>query len=274
MFSRTLTALALIGATPLAAQDSTVFNGQDAVADNVEAIEEQVQDDFDRGREARDFGPNQGRLGWSGSLAATANATSGNTDTAAMGIGARLGYFDGTNGHDFRLSYRYAEDEGDATANTLAASYDYSRFFTPDFFAFGKLSTKYDEFGPFERDSFVGAGIGYRFVNTADVVWSVQAGPGFRVAEESNGNRIEEAAGLLESKLFWSLSDDVFLSNDTAVLFSEADTAVSNDLGLNVSLNRALALRTSLRSEYHSDPLPGAEEWDHALGVSLVYSFN
>lgn len=274
MFSRTLTALALIGATPLAAQDSTVFNGQDAVADNVEAIEEQVQDDFDRGREARDFGPNQGRLGWSGSLAATANATSGNTDTAAMGIGARLGYFDGTNGHDFRLSYRYAEDEGDATANTLAASYDYSRFFTPDFFAFGKLSTKYDEFGPFERDSFVGAGIGYRFVNTADVVWSVQAGPGFRVAEESNGNRIEEAAGLLESKLFWSLSDDVFLSNDTAVLFSEADTAVSNDLGLNVSLSRALALRTSLRSEYHSDPLPGAEEWDHALGVSLVYSFN
>ncbi len=35
-----------------------------------------------------------------------------------------------------------------------------------------------------------------------------------------------------------------------------------------------LALRTSLLTEYRTDPLPGFKDTDNTLGVSVVYTFN
>jgi putative salt-induced outer membrane protein len=36
----------------------------------------------------------------------------------------------------------------------------------------------------------------------------------------------------------------------------------------------ALALRTSVLTEYHTDPEPGFKSTDNTFGVSVVYSFN
>lgn len=269
-----LAACGVIAATvsPVVAQQTQVFDGQDAAADQVEAVEDAVSDDFKKARDVRKFGNRPYQLGWYGSVSATAGATSGNTDTANLGLGAKFGQFDGTNAHDWRLSYKYAETNGKASANSAALGYDYNRFFNQNFYGFGKLSTKYDEFGAFTRDSFAGVGVGYRLVNTGSTSWAVQAGPGYRITEDANGTGNEEWAGSLDSKLYHALNENVFLTNDTSVLFSDADTAVSNELGVNVAVGRSLALRTSLRTEWHSDPLPGRKDTDNALRLSLVYT--
>lgn len=268
-----LSVAAVLLATGASAQ-STTFTNQGAVQDGVDAIQDQVQTDFDKGRDARDFGPEGKRLGWYGSLAASGNATSGNTDTANLGIGANFGHFNGTNGHDVSLTYNYGEDDSIASSNSLAAAYEYTRYFNNDFYGFGLLSGKYDEFGSFEQDIFAGVGLGYRVVNTPSTSWSLRAGPGYRVAKLSDGSDFEEAAFTVGSKLFYEISDTAFVNMDTDVLTSESDTSIVNDLGLNVSINGPLALRTSLRTEYHTDPLPGDKSTDSILGVSLVYTFN
>nr|WP_319249658.1 DUF481 domain-containing protein [uncultured Celeribacter sp.] len=274
--SSSLAALMLVMASvPAYAQSTTVFNNVDAVDDSVDALEEKIQDEFDDARDSRQFGNGSGRLGWYGSVSMTANATSGNSDTADIGIGSRFGYGDGVNGHDFALSYQYSEDADESTANTLSAAYDYTRMFNPNFYGYGKIRTKYDEFSSYETDSFIGLGVGYRVVNTPDMTWSLQAGPGWRyaeVADDTLADNIDEVAGSFASKFYYDLGNGMFLTNDTDVITSETDTAITNELGFNVSLNGPLAMRTSLRTEYHSDPLDGYDKTDNTLGVSLVYS--
>ncbi len=261
-----------LGAGGAWAQSTAVFNAEDRAADAVEDIEDDVRDDFTR--EIDRFG-NVGRpLGWSGSIALRATATSGNTDTADLGIGTRVGYFDGVNGHMVTLSYDYSEDNSVASANSLLFGYDYTREIGRNTFFYGQIQLAYDEFSSYETDAFFGVGLGYRIINTAQTQWSVQAGPGYRILEDQSGARFEEAAASLGSAYSTRLSDTALFSWDTDVLWSDLDTLVTNEFAITVSLSRQLALRTSLLSEYRSDPLPGFDDTDHTLGISVVYNFN
>lgn len=264
-----------------AASAQTIF--ADPTEERIEDLEEDIEEDFER--ETEGFG-NEGReLGFTGSVSARATATSGNTDSTDIGIGSQLGFFDGVNGHELALSYVYGEDDtGDTTEDSLFATYDYTREFGANVFGFAKIQAQYDgeaEDGAFEDDAFVGFGVGYRIFNTPTTQWSVQAGPGYRVANLSDPGGVvdtvtdfEEAALSLSSDYYNRISPTVFVTNDTDVLASESDTSVINDLGVNVSMTDQLALRTSLLTEYHTEPAAGAEDTDNTFGLSLVYSFN
>jgi len=269
VFVAAATAALIAGA---ASAQTSAFDRQDSVTDAVTAIEDDIEEDFDR--EARVFG-NQGRaIGMTGSVSLRATATNGNTETADVGVGARIGYFDGINGNDITLAYTFSEAAGDVTKNSLLAGYDYTREISSNAYIFGKALYAYDEFGTYERDAFVGAGLGYRILNTEVQQWSVQAGPGYRMATAANGDTVEEVAVSASSDYYYKFTDTLFLTNDSDVLWSETDTYVTNELGVNVAMTDQLALRTSLLTEYRTDPLPGFKNTDNTLGVSVVYTFN
>ena len=261
---------ALIAGT--AGAQTTAFDMQDSASDAVDDLDDDIEDDFDR--ELDRFG-NEGReLGFSGSVSARATATDGNTNNTDIGLGARVGFFDGVNGNDVTLSYTHGNTEGVTTQNRVLFGYDYTREFASNFYAFGKAVYAYDEFGTYEEDAFVGAGIGYRIFNTNEQQWSVQAGPGYRAARAANGDEVNEVAASVSSDYSYRFSDTLLLTNDTDILTSETDTYVTNELGVNVSMTDALALRTSILTEYRTDPQPGFVNTDNTLGVSVVYSFN
>ncbi|QQA44871.1 DUF481 domain-containing protein [Pelagovum pacificum] len=265
-------ALAIVAGGAMA-QD-TVFTGANAVEDRNEALNEQIEDDFER--DVEPFG-NEGRpLGFTGSMSLRAATSNGNTDKTDIGIGANYGFYDGTNGFETQLSYSYGESEGTRTEESLLYDLEYTRDFSPRFYGYAKLQGSIDEFSSFETDTFAGFGAGYRVIDTATTQWSVAAGPGYRFAELSDvaSTDFEEAAFSVSSNYMNQISDVVAITNDTDVITSESDTVVYNDLGLNVAMTNTLALRTSLQTEYHSDPLPGLEDTDNTYGVSLVYSFD
>lgn len=290
---------------------SGVGLGQSAVEDRNEDLADDIEEDFERDIDR--FG-NEGRaLGFDGSVALRATAATGNDEAANVGIGANFGYFDGVNGYELSLAYAFTESE-DRFGNTVTDQdnllYDlqYTRDFNPSLYGFVKLQGSHsgdeDEGETFfdadgnpiaedlnaerENDVFLGFGAGYRFVNTPDVQWSVQAGPGYRFADFSNiddaivggdlvegeGEDIEEAAFSISSAYFQRINETVFLTNDTDIITSDSDTVLYNDLGVSVAMSNALALRTSIQTEYHTDRLPGEEATDHIVGVSLVYNFN
>ena len=60
----------------------------------------------------------------------------------------------------------------------------------------------------------------------------------------------------------------------TDIIGSDSDTVVYNGLGVNVAMTDTLALRTSLVTEYRTDPAAGRVDTDNNFGVSLVYNFN
>jgi putative salt-induced outer membrane protein len=277
MKSITLNTLAAMlvasAALPAVAQTTTVFDNESATSDAVDDLQDGIQDDFDKVREAREFG-GAGRAtnGWTGSVSASASAVSGNTDSASLNVGARFGYSDGINGHDVNLSYTGSEADGETDSNSLSAAYEYSRTLGTNTYGYGQLSTDWDEFGAYKQDTFVGLGFGYRVINTSKTAWNVQAGPGWRFLEDSSDVTTDEVALAVGSSYYHELRGGLTLVNDTDILYSETDTAVTNEIGFNIALTGPLALRTSLITEYHTDPADDEKSIDNTLGLSLVYT--
>ena len=84
---------------------------------------------------------------------------------------------------------------------------------------------------------------------------------------------VSEGAFGISSDYAQKLTDTVFLTNDTDIIWSESDTNVINDLAVSVSMTETLALRASVLTDYNSEP-GTAKNTDNTFGVSLVYSFN
>jgi putative salt-induced outer membrane protein len=251
-----------------------VFTGTNVAEERNEDLLEAIEDDAERDLDR--FG-NEGRAqGFSGSFALRGIANSGNTDSTDVGIGSDLNYVWGPNGIALQLSYTYGEDDGTKNEESLFYGLEYTRDFNPRLFGFGKIQGSVDEFSSFENDTFVSFGAGYRIFNDADRQWSVQAGPGYRFAELSDVTSadISEGAFGVSSDFAMKLTDTVYLTNDTDIVSSRSDTVAYNDLAVSVSMTDSLALRSSVLTEYHTDPEPGFKSTDNTFGLSLVYSFN
>lgn len=249
--------------------------GDSAAEQRIEDLNENIADDFER--DVPQFG-NEGRtLGYSGSLALQGSATSGNSDSATVGLGANMGYYDGKNGYDIQFSYLYSEEDGATSENSLLYDAQYTRDFGTAYYGFAKLQGSIDSAslsGLETSDNYLGAGLGYRVYDTAAVQWTVQGGVGYRVAELDGISDFDEPAISLSSGYYNQVTDTMAVTMDTDVIGSESDTVVYNDLGLNVSMTDTIALRTSIATEYHTDPAAGQKDTDNTFGVSLVYNFD
>ncbi len=271
-----IAALSGFVATAASAQ-STAFANADRSADAVDSIEESITEAADR--EVIRFG-NEGReIGSYGSVAlrGTSSSNDGATETD-VGVGLRYGTYDGVNGIDVTASFAYGTKDGEVTKNQLLAGADYRRDLSDAFFAYGKVDVGFDKLtttvGEYSQDVFVGAGIGYRILNSADTQWSVQAGPGYRVAQVVGGEDINEFAASVSSNFFYSLSDNTYLTNDTDVIYSEFATTVGNELAVNVALSDSMTLRTSYATRFNNETDSSFSDAENTFGVSAVYSFN
>lgn len=254
----------------------SAFTNESAAVDSVDDLEEQIEED--RERDLERFG-NEGReIGTYGSLAFRGTITSNDgVNDSDAGLGLRYGIFDGVNGVDITASYAYGEVDGETTKDTLLMGLDYRRDLNDTLFAYGKanlaIDNMADEIGDFERDVFVGAGVGYRIFNTAQTQWSVQAGPGFRNAKVIGQDDVEEAAASVSSNVFYSLSEGSYVTNDTDVIYSETATTLTNELALNTMLTDVLSLRTSLATSFNDSTDDNLSDGVNTLGVSVLYNF-
>lgn len=271
---RPLIGAALITSFGTMSLAQNVFSGTNVAEDQIEDLVEDIEDDADRDLDR--FG-NEGRpQGFTGSIAARGEFNSGNTDNATIGIGTDLNYVQGLNGYQLLLSYTYGESDGVTDEESLFYGLEYTRDFSSTLYGFAKVQGSIDEFSSFETDTFASFGAGYRIINDADHQWSVQAGPGYRFAEfnDVTSGDISEVAFGVGSDYSIRLTPTTVFTNDTDVITSESDTVVYNDLAVSVSVTDTLALRTSLLTEYHTDPEPGFDDTDNTFGVSMVYNLN
>lgn len=254
---------------PLYAQNAL---GETAVDSRIENLNDDIADDFSR--DTTPFGNNGRKLGFDGSFALSGATTSGNTDNTSLGLGVDLGHYDGTNGYQLQLSYQYSDTDGSVTDDSLLYDLEYTRDFNRDYFGFAQLQGSVDTFPADTSDNFAGVGVGYRVYSTRDLQWTVAAGVGYRVSDLNTLDDLAEGAVSLSSDYFTRVAEGVSFSMDTDIITSDSDTVVFNDAGINVALNNQLAMRTSLVTEFHTDPDVGRDDVDNALGVSLVYNLN
>ena len=268
-------ALVAAMATSSVAAQPTAFDGRGAAVDFNDDLEEQMEDD----RDLDAFGTEGREIGDYGSIALRYTSNSNDGDTSnELGVGLRYGWCDGVNGIDTNASYAFGSENGTTTENTLLLGADYRRNLNDRVFAYAQTDLAIDRLtmtvGEYEQDIFVDAGIGYRIYHNNDIQWSVQAGPGYRVADVVGGADVDEVAASVSSNLYVSLTDQVYLTNDTDVITSDFATTLSNDFAVNVALTATLALRTSYATRFNDQTDDKFSDGKNILGVAVVYNFN
>jgi putative salt-induced outer membrane protein len=264
--------IALLAASPLWSQGALV--GTEALDDEITDIQDAIDDEIARGEDEARYGARQFAPGWTGSLSASVNATDGSTDTRDYVIAGRFRYGAGLWTHTFGFALEYAKADDVIDKNSLFAVYDANRDISDRFYVFG-LASYEDDLLPsatFERDVFLGFGPGYRIVNTNDFAWRVQAGPGARyTVDNATDESTTEVSAIASSRLYYRLSDMVFLTNDTDAIYSEeAGTRAVNDFGVSFEMSDNLAARLGYRTEWTDVE---GDETDNTINASLVLKF-
>lgn len=266
----TVIALTALGTGPLLAQN--IFTGVQTVDDRIADIEDDAADILDT--EDRDrFGFARAPQGWAGSVALSATADTGNSESLDVSLGARLTFGAGQFTNYMGFGLLYSEADGTRDTAEAFAIYDGVYDLGPQFYVFGTARYNFNDFSTFRHDAFVGGGPGFRVFNTDDLAWRVQAGPGIRYLEDQDENDTTELAGIASSRLFWRTTDMSFITNDTDVIFSEESVQVYNDLGVNFRMTDILSTRVFLRTDWTDSPAPGFDEFDNSIGLALVASF-
>lgn len=266
-----VSALALAIAVPASAQ--TRILGIDDLDDRIDDIQRDAERDLERATDEERFSPLGVAQGVRGSAALTASGTSGNTDTGDLSFAGRLTIGAGEWSHLVGFAGELGEADGDRTEADFFAIYEGTRALTEQFYVFGTGRYQYDRFGANRNDLFLGAGPGYRIFNTPDLTWRVQAGPGVRYLSLADGDEETEFAAIASSRFFYGLTDVVSLTNDTDIIYSNETTDVQNDFGVNFRVSNNFSTRISYLTDYTSDPVPGTQNTDNTLGVSLVVGF-
>ncbi|MCC5973012.1 MAG: DUF481 domain-containing protein [Rubellimicrobium sp.] len=249
------------------------LTGFETIGDRIDDIGTDAADTI--ALEGRDqIGPLGVPQGWTGSLAGTGSFTSGNSDTSEFKLATRLNYGAGLWTQSFGLAAEFAEVDGERSRESYFATYEVNRALSESYYGYGLLRAEYDSFATNEIDGFAGVGLGFVVPGLGpDADWRVQAGPGVRFVRDAEGFEVTETALLAASRLTYTLSDTIALTNDTDILGSEFNTVATNEFGVNFRMNDTISTRVSYRTVYNSDPLPGFSETDNTLGFAVVLGF-
>jgi putative salt-induced outer membrane protein len=248
--------------------------GTTALNDTIDDIDRDVAKDMARSSDASRFGNPEFRPGLSGSASLSYSGKTGNSESQDLTVGTRLRYASGPMVQTLGIAIDFQEASNVSTKEDIFAVYDANYYINDKFYVFGLARIETDGLATaatdLKKDAFLGFGPGYRVVNNEDMTWRVQAGIGKSYMKYGNDTSASEAAGIISSRFFYSINENLFVTNDTDILKSKAALRINNEIGLNVKMTDAFSTRVSYLTEYNDSR---AIQSDNKLAVSLVYGF-
>jgi putative salt-induced outer membrane protein len=154
----------------------------------------------------------------------------------------------------------------------------------------GALRYEHDDFSPYQYDWTASIGYGYTVLKNASDELSFEIGPGYKtyqpidaygpglvgnppvpVRTTFNSNSELVARGLMAYKHHFTESTSFV---DTLLMEAgSANTFFQNDAGLQVDMNKKLALKVGYEVRNNSDVAPGIKKTDQLVTTNLVYNF-
>ena len=151
---------------------------------------------------------------------------------------------------------------------------------------FGALRGEEDRFSGFVYQATVSTGAAYKFIDSPTTKFAGSLGAGYRTLKEEvliktdAGEVIDRIEGESESDPVITLgstfehnfNETTKLTNKLLAESGSDNTAVQDDISLQVSMNKTLALAVGFGVRYNTDPPPLSETTDLLTTVNLVYN--
>ena len=151
---------------------------------------------------------------------------------------------------------------------------------------FTALRGEKDYFSGFVYQATVSTGVAYKFIDTPDTKLAFSVGAGYRrlqneilikadsgeVIDRIEGEEESDPVGTLGSTFEHNFNEITKITNKFLAESGSENTALQDDLALQVSMSKTLALAVGYGIRYNSDPPPLSESTDTLITVNLVYN--
>lgn len=180
----------------------------------------------------------------------------------------------------------YGENAEFATAERYEARYQADLKLTDRLSWFLGIRGEEDRFSGFAYQATASTGVTYQFIDSAATRFDGSVGVGYKifqpqvlikspageVLDRIEGDEDSEPVATFGSNFEHAFNDTTRITNKFLTEVGSDNTAVQDDLALQVSMNQTLALAVGIGVRYNSDPPPLAESTDTQLTVNLVYN--
>ena len=212
--------------------------------------------------------------GWSGTGELGLAIAKGNTDNETLVGKFQLAREDETWRHAVLASFLYGTSDGleNARRYELLGSSGYR--FAERHYVFGSGRNERDQFSSDEYQTTIAGGYGFEAFMSEETKLVFEIGPGYRWSKEQDvrvHNNEAIARGFMD---FSHQLTETTRLYDTLLIESGGDnTFVRNDLGVQVKMTDALALKAGFEIRHNTDVAEGSKRTDRLTTVNIVYGF-
>jgi putative salt-induced outer membrane protein len=186
----------------------------------------------------------------------------------------------------FFVGALYGENGSFSTAERYETKYQADFKISDRMSWFGALRGEQDRFSGFAYQTTASTGASYKFIDSPTTKLQASLGAGYRrlknevLVKTDAGEVIDRIEGEVESDPVATLSSDyehsftesTKITNKLLAESGSDNTALQNDIALQVSMTETLALAVGLGIRYNTDPPALAESTDTLTTINLVYS--
>lgn len=211
---------------------------------------------------------------WRGRIQLDASATSGNTDTSALGLNLKMSRAEQGRVDRLEAYANSAENNGQTNRQRWGASFQVDANFTDTLHGYLRAAHDEDEFAGFDRRTFFGGGTGREFSDRDNLKIRADIGPGFQFLREAEtGDSSGEWVLYSALDVDWLAAEDWSVEQDVRMTASAPSTSLVSISALNMAVSKAINTGVSYEYRFESNPPDEAENGDSILRFNVSYGF-
>jgi putative salt-induced outer membrane protein len=232
------------------------------------------------------FAASTARAQWTGKAELGVMVSDGNSEATSANTKLDLAHESDKWKHTIYVGALYGKNATFVTAERYEARYQADYKITDRLSWFGAVRGEKDSFSGFVYQATVSTGAAYKFIDSPTTKLSGSLGAGYRTLKEElliktdAGEVIDRIEGESQSdpvitlgSLFeHNFNETTKISNKFLAESGSDNTAVQDDISLQVSMTDTLALAVGFGVRYNTDPPPLSESTDLLTTINLVYN--
>ena len=207
------------------------------------------------------------------------NKNTGNTQTTNITSQVNVTYDKGSWLNTGQFQYQWGKSKGEVNKEkyflTNQTDYAFNRPRTT--FVFLAETYTMDKFSPYDYQALLAAGLGHDLIRNDKIIWSAQAGPGYRRSRETVTRTVNTSPVLTtQTNLTWNINQGTQFTQLLQGNFSKPYDYYKSTSAITSTLFDQLAVQVSFSAEHYTS-IPkfskNTEKTDTTTLVSLIYNF-
>jgi putative salt-induced outer membrane protein len=232
------------------------------------------------------FATSTAQAQWTGKAELGVMVSDGNSEATSANTKFDLAHESEKWKHTLYVGALYGKNATFVTAERYEARYQADYKITDRLSWFAAIRGEEDSFSGFVYQATVSTGAAYKFIDSPTTKLAASLGAGYRTLKEEvliktdAGEVIDRIEGesqsdpviTLGSTFEHNFNETTKMSNKLLAESGSDNTAVQDDISLQVSMTDTLALAVGFGVRYNTDPPPLSESTDLLTTINLVYN--